>query len=141
MSAVAGPPAPMTVPVLLGMAAGVMVGLLFYALLVTEPPVAYIVGVLAAAAVTGWAALECLLCDWADRSGDGHPVRRPPAVAIGEARRAGGWTGWTGPRARPTRPSHRLASTGLIVFLQTPTDSIMDAKPLPPSRCPWCSTC
>jgi hypothetical protein len=54
-----------------------MVGLLFYALLVTQPPVAYIVGVLAAAAVTGWAAFECLLGDWADRSGDGHPVRRP----------------------------------------------------------------
>ncbi len=36
----------MTGPVLLGTAAGVMVGLLFYALLVMEPPVAYIVGVL-----------------------------------------------------------------------------------------------
>jgi len=71
-------------PVLLGTAAGVMVSLLFYALLVTEPPVAYIVGVLATAGVTGWAALECLLCDWADRGGDGHRVRRPPPSPSGK---------------------------------------------------------
>jgi hypothetical protein len=74
----------MTVLVLLGTAAGVMVGLLFYALLVTAPPVAYIVGVLAAAAVTGWAALECLLCDRADRGGDGPSVRRPPPLPSGK---------------------------------------------------------
>ncbi len=75
----------MTGPVLLGTAAGVMVSLLCYALLVTEPPVAYIVGILAAAAVTGWAALECLLCDWVDRGGDGHPVRRPPPSPSGKS--------------------------------------------------------
>jgi hypothetical protein len=92
----------MTVPVLLGTAAGVMVGLLFYALLVTGPPVAYIVGVLAAAAVTGWAALECLLCDWADRGGNGHPVRRPPPSPSGKP--GGSGVGRVGPGHAPVRP-------------------------------------
>ena len=67
-----------TATVLLGTEAGVMAGLLFYALLVTEPPVAYIVAVLAAAGVTAWLALECLLCDWTEREDDGHPVQRHP---------------------------------------------------------------
>jgi hypothetical protein len=95
----------MTGPVLLGTAAGVMVGLLFYALLVTRPPVAYIVGVLAAAAVTGWAALECLLCDWAERSGDGHPVRRPPPSPL-----AGRGVGQVGPGHAPVRPVQVIGS-------------------------------
>jgi hypothetical protein len=92
----------MTVPVLLGTAAGVMVGLLFYALLVTGPPVAYIVGVLAAAAVTGWAALECLLGDWADRGGNGHPVRRPPPSP--SEKPGGSGVGRVGPGHAPVRP-------------------------------------
>ena len=70
--------------VLLSTAAGIMVGLLIYALLVTEPPVAYIVGVLATAGVTGWVALECLRCDWADRGRDGCSARRPPPSPSGE---------------------------------------------------------
>ena len=92
----------MTGPVLLGTAAGVMVSLLFYALLVTEPPVAYIVGILAAAAVTGWAALECLLCDWADRDGDGHPVRRPPPSP--SEKPGGPGVGQVGPVHAPVPP-------------------------------------
>jgi hypothetical protein len=92
----------MTGPVLLGTAAGGMVGLLFYALLVTEPPVAYIVGVLATAGVTGWAALECLLCDWADRGGDGHAVRRPPPLPSGKP--GGPGVGQVGPVHAPVRP-------------------------------------
>jgi hypothetical protein len=71
-------------PVLLGTAAAVMVSLLFYALLVTEPPVAYVVGLVAAAGVTGWAALECLFCDWAGRGSDGHRRRRPPPSPSGQ---------------------------------------------------------
>jgi len=54
-------------PVLLGTAAAVMVGLLFYGRLMTKPDVVYIVGVLASAGVTGWAALECLFSDWERR--------------------------------------------------------------------------
>ena len=98
----------MTVPVVLGTAAGVMVGLLFYALLMTEPPVAYIVGVLAAAAVTGWAALECLLCDWADRGGDGHRVRRPPPSPSGKP--GGPEVGQVGPVPAPVRPAEVIGA-------------------------------
>jgi len=98
----------MTAPVLLGTAAGVMVGLLFYALLVMKPPVAYIVGVLAAAAVTGWAALECLLCDWADRGGNGHPVRRPPPSPSGKP--GGPGVGQVGPVHAPVQPVEVIGS-------------------------------
>ncbi len=98
----------MTVPVQLGTAAGVMVSLLFYALLVTEPPVAYIVGVLAAAAVSGWAALECLLCDWADRGGDGHPVRRPPPSP--SEKPGGPGVGQVGPVHAPVPPVQVVGS-------------------------------
>jgi hypothetical protein len=88
--------------VLLGTAAGVMVALLFYALLVTEPSAAYVVGVLATAGVTGWAALECLGCDRADRSGDGHPIRRSPPLPSGKPGGPGGEQG--GPVHAPVRP-------------------------------------
>jgi len=79
-----------------------MVGLLFDGLLVTEPPVAYILSVMAAAAVTGWAALECLLCDWADRGGDDHLVRRPPPSSSGQP--GGPGVGQVGPVRAPVRP-------------------------------------
>src|SRR5690242_12062880 len=72
-------------PVLLGTATAVMGGLLVYALLVTEPPVEYVVGLMAAAAVTGWAALECLRYDWANGGGDGHQRRRPPPSPSGKS--------------------------------------------------------
>ena len=64
-------------PVLLGTETAIMVGLLFYALLVMDPPIDYVVAVLAAAGATGWAALECLFSDWADRGRNGHLHRRP----------------------------------------------------------------
>jgi hypothetical protein len=66
-----------------------------------KPPVAYVVGVLATAEVTGWAALECLLCDWADRGGDGHPVRRPPPSPSGNP--GGRGVGQVGPVHAPVR--------------------------------------
>jgi hypothetical protein len=77
---VVGAPVPLTVPLLLVSGAGSMTGLLFYALLETEPPVAYIVGVVAAVGVTGWAALKCLLCDWEDR-GRLAPSLKPGGAA------------------------------------------------------------
>jgi hypothetical protein len=95
-------------PVLLGTAAGVMVGLLIYALLVTEPSVAYVVTVVAAAAVTGWAALECLRCDWADRGGDGHPVRRFPPSPSGTPGGPGGGQGE--PVDAPIRPAQVIGA-------------------------------
>ena len=99
----------MTVPVLLGTGRrGAWWGCCFCALLVTQPPVAYIVGVLAAAAVTGWAALECLLGDWADRSGDGHPVRRPPPSPSGKP--GGPGVGQVGPVHAPVRPVEVIGS-------------------------------
>jgi len=88
--------------VLLGTAAAVMASLLFYALLVTDPPIAYIVGVLATVGVTGWVALECLLSDWADRGGDGHPVRRSPLLPSGTP--GGPRTGQVEPVHAPVRP-------------------------------------
>jgi hypothetical protein len=88
--------------VLLATAAGVMVGLLFYGLLVTEPTVAYIMSVLAAATVTGWAALECLICDWTDRGGDDHVVRRPPPSPPGKP--GGPGVGQVGLVRAPVRP-------------------------------------
>lgn len=92
-------------PVLLGTAAAVMAGLLFYALLVTEPPVVYVVGLVAAAGVTGWAALECLLCDWASRGSDGHRRRRPPPSPSGQPGGPGhGQVGQDGPVHAPAQP-------------------------------------
>lgn len=91
----------LTGPVLLG-TAGVMAAQLFYALLMTDPPVPYIVGVLATAGITGWAALECLLCDWADRGGNGHPVRRSPPAPSGTPGRPE--VGQAGPVHAPIRP-------------------------------------
>lgn len=95
-------------PVLLGTAAGVVVSLLFYALLVTDPPTAYILSVLATAGVIGWAALECLLCDWADRGGDGHPVRRSPPVPSGKP--SGPGVGQAGPVHTPVRPTQVIGA-------------------------------
>lgn len=94
-------------PVLLGTAAAVVGGLLVYALLVTEPPVEYVVGLMAAAGVTGWAALECLRCDWANGGGDGHQRRRPPPSPSGKSggpadRRVEGG----GPAPAPAEPVH-----------------------------------
>jgi hypothetical protein len=102
----------MTGPVLLGTAAGVMVSLLFYALLVTEPPSPTL---------------------WASWPRPGSPVGQPSnacsatgrivavtATRSGAPRRrhrgspaAGGWTGWTGPRACPTpsKSSARIYGT------------------------------
>jgi len=92
-------------PVLLGTAAAVMVSLLFYALLVTEPPIAYVVGLLAAAGVTGWAALECLFCDWAGRGSDGHRRRRPPPSPSGQLGGPGhGQVGQGGAVHAPAQP-------------------------------------
>lgn len=103
-----GAPAPITGPVLLGAAAGVMVSLLFYSLLVTDPPVAYIVGVLATAGVTAWAALECLFCDWADRNGDGDPIpHRSPSPA---AKPGGPGVGQVGSVHAPVRPTRLVGA-------------------------------
>ncbi len=76
-------------PVLLGTEAAIMVGLLFYGMLVTEAPVEYVVGVLAAAVATGWAALECLFWDWPYRAGNGRRGRRPPPSPAGRPRGPG----------------------------------------------------
>lgn len=95
-------------PVLLATAAGVMVGLLFYGLLVTEPTVAYIMSVLAAATVTGWAAFECLICDWTDRGGDDHLVRRPPPSPSGKL--GGPGVGQVGLVRAPVRPVEVIGS-------------------------------
>ena len=107
---VVGAPVPLTVPLLLVTAAGSMAGLLAYALLETEPPVAYIVGVVAAVGVTGWAALKCLLCDWEDRGGDAHLVRHSAP-----SRKAGG----AAPDAEPS--AHAPAQSGdLEVMVAAP---------------------
>ena len=94
-------------PMLLGTAAAVMGGLLVYGLLVTEPPVEYVVGLMAAAAVTGWAALECLLCDWANGGGDGHQRRRPPPTPSGKSGEpADGRVEVRGQAPAPAEPVH-----------------------------------
>jgi hypothetical protein len=89
-------------PVLLGTEVAIMVGLVFYAMLVMEPPIEYIAGVLAAAGATGWAALECLFWDWPYRGGHGARRRRPPPSPVG---RPGGPShgrgGQDGPAHRP----------------------------------------
>ncbi len=88
--------------VLLATAAGPMVGLLFYGLLVTAPTVAYILSVLAAATVTGRAAVECLICDWTDRGGNAPLVRPPPPSPSGKP--GGPRVGQGGLVRAPVRP-------------------------------------
>ena len=64
--------------------------------------------VLVRSGVTGWAALECLLCDWADRGGDGHPVRRPPPSPSGKP--GGPGVGQVGPVHASVQPVQVIGS-------------------------------
>ena len=98
-------------PVLLGAEAAIMVGLLFYALVAIEPPVDYVVGVLAAAVATGWAALECLFWDWPYRGGSGRRRRRPPSSPAGRPSGPGhARGGQDGPVRVPVRPIPSLGA-------------------------------